>query len=155
MPLNNPKWIRVLGEFYEAAYTDLISESGAMFTETTPIASLQRLTHPPPRLYSITTQSPYEIIVRENGQRAHEWLQKSGFEQSTQSKEFWSFKATDLELLAYTTRRFLEEFPYLDSKYTLSDLDRRTIELITSGLEIFYIIINEHQLWYLEPNKSF
>jgi hypothetical protein len=120
MPLNNPKWVKVLGEFYEAAYADLLSQSGYPMVNAPMIPSLQRPTHAPPRIHEITNN---ELIIRDDGIRSHEWLQRSGFERLNNSREFWSLKSNSSEQIAFVARRFLEEYPYIESKLTLYNLE--------------------------------
>jgi len=146
MPLNNPKWIKILGQFYEAAYADLLSQSGLPLVNTSILPTLQRPTHAPPRIHSISLS---ELIIRDDGFRSHAWLQGSGFERLNNSNDYWSFKSNSSEQIAYVARRFLEEYPYIESKYTLSPLGTDLEKTIVNGLNIFVLYYDEHHFWYL------
>jgi len=147
MPLNNPKWLRILGEFYDAAYADIYSQTGLSMINISLLPNLQRPTHAPPRIHSVLSN---ELVIREDGFRSHEWLQRSGFERLNNSKDFWSLKSNSVEQIAYVARRFLEEFPYLESKYALKTLGNDLEHTITYGLNLFTITYDEHHFWYLD-----
>lgn len=150
MPLNNPKWIKTLGEFYQAAYADLLTQSGFSIENTSIVPSLQRPTHAPPRIHTISST---ELIIRDDGVRAHAWLQQEGFERLNNSKDYWSIKSASSDQIAFAARKFLEEFPYIESKYTLSALSQELAHIIMNGLSIYTLTYDEHHFWYLNPYK--
>lgn len=150
MPLNNPKWVKILGEFYQAAYADLFTQSGFAINSATIVPSLQRPTHAPPRIHSISFT---QLAIRDDGTRTHTWLQQSGFERLNNSKDYWFIKSASAEQIAYIARKFLEEFPYIESKNTLDPIGQDLSHIITNGLTLFTIHHDEHYFWYLKSYK--
>lgn len=147
MPLQNPNWMRALGLFYESAYSDLQSHSGMFLLDSIFTQELERPIHPPPRLLSL---SPNEILIRDEGTRSHSWLKRQGFESLAATQGNWIFRSNDLNSLLLIARQFLEEFPYIDSRYTLLALEEDRRQTLTHSLDVYIVNWDSHHFWLLQ-----
>jgi hypothetical protein len=144
MPLHNPNWLKTLGLFYESAYADLQSHSGVHLLDSVFEAELQRPLHAPPRLLSLSFN---EIVIRDEGQRSHSWLKEHGFESLASTQGNWIYRTSNLKQIILVTRQFLEEFPYVDSKYIFDFLSAEERSAVSVNLDIYSIFWDSHHFW--------
>ncbi len=146
MPLHNPNWLKTLGLFYESAYADLQSHSGVHLLDSVFEAELLRPLHAPPRLLSLTSN---EIVIRDEGTRSHSWLKEHGFESLASTQGNWIYRTSNLKQIVLVTRQFLEEFPYVDSKYIFDFLSTEDRAAISANLDLYSIFWDSHHFWML------
>lgn len=146
MPLNNPKWLRALGLFYESAYAELFNTSGLHLLQSPFSAEIQRPLHAPPRLLSLSRN---EILVRDEGTRTQAWLKRHGFEGIASTQGHWLHRSSNPKAILLLARQFLEEFPYLENRYIFDFLNEDERRAILGGLEIYSVIWDTHNFWSL------
>ena len=150
MPLQNPTWLKTLGLFYESAYADLFAQSGVQLLDSAFDTDLNCPSHPPPRIFSLTSN---EIIIRDEGSRSHIWLKKHGFELMASTHGNWIFHCAEAKTRQFLLREFLEEFPYIESKYLFELLNPEEKRNLLLGLEIYFLHWDSHHFWNLFPYK--
>lgn len=148
MPLNNPNWLKTLGLFYESAYGDLQSQSGVHLLDSVFEKELLRPLHAPPRLLTLSSN---EIVIRDEGHRSHAWLKDHGFEFLASTQGNWIYRTSSLKQIILVARLFLEEFPYVDSKYIFDFLGAAERAALTSNLELYAVTWDSHHFWLTKP----
>lgn len=151
MPLQQPNWLRALGLFYENAYQELQAQSGMALLDDIFQSEMKRPLYAPPRLVSI---SKTNIIVRDEGQRAHSWLSKHGFENLHSTGGNWIFRSNNENNLLLVARNFLEEFPYLESQSLLDGLSEERKKGLCFNLDLLMVSWDTHQFWQLKALKT-
>jgi hypothetical protein len=146
MPLHNPNWMRALGLFYESAYSDLLSQAGVHLLGSVFNPEIQRPLSPPPRLLSL---SQTEIVIRDEGQRSQNWLKQHGFESLASTQGNWIHRATNAKAILLAARQFLEEFPYVDSRYIFDFLNQEERTALLTQLDISTVNWDSHHFWIL------
>ncbi|MEY4617283.1 MAG: hypothetical protein RJB66_2243 [Pseudomonadota bacterium] len=146
MPLNNPKWLKALGLFYESAYADLFSQSGVKLLNSAMVSEVQRPLHAPPRLISLSST---ELVVRDEGTRTKPWLKQHGFEGISSTQGHWIHRSSNPQAILMLARQFLEEFPYLENRYIFDFLSAEDRQALSADLEIYSVIWDAHNFWSL------
>lgn len=146
MPLNNPKWLKALGLFYESAYADLFSQGGVKLLNSTLSVEIERPLHAPPRLIALSST---EIVIRDEGVRTQPWLKRHGFESIASTQGNWIHRSANPQAILLLARQFLEEFPYIENRYIFDILTQEDRKSISDGLEIYSVIWDAHNFWSL------
>ncbi len=149
--LHNPQWIRAVGQFYENAYSELFDLTGNSLLRQSLNYQLKKPLHPPPHLSMI---SKNELVVIEDGDRSHTWLQNNSFSLKAGTKNEWIYRSAFDDSILFVARLFLQEFPYIGNKELfnlLSEVDRKKIY---DQIKIYVIEWDKHQLWKTTPIDS-
>jgi hypothetical protein len=146
MPLQNPGWLKADGLLYEKAYAELQELAGQQLLSSTLYKEANHLHHAPPRLVSIL---PNELIIKEEGARAVTWLKSHGFERQTANPSLWTLHSLNSRKILHAVRLFLEEFPYLETKYLFDHLPPGERASLIKDLELFTVYWDSHRFWML------
>jgi hypothetical protein len=146
MPLHNHNWLKTVGLFYENAYADLSGQSGIQLLDSVFETEVSRPLHPPPRMVSL---SATEIVIRDEGSRSQVWLKQHGFENLASTQGNWIHRSPNSKATLLLVRQFLEEFPYVDSRFIFDFLSPAEKKAVMEYLEIFTIYWDSHHFWLL------
>lgn len=148
MPMQNPKWLKTIGYFYETAYGELAAQSGTDLLSKVFSREIQRPLYAPPRLLGLTEQ---EIIIKDEGGRSHSWLKSHGFEMMKYQTDSWILRSPNAKAHLLLLRQFLEAYPYVENRALFDFLEASDRKAVTEGLELFSVLWDTHGFWILNP----